>query len=171
MPPPQGKSQQKGKGKGKGHGNAKRKQPKAATNRAGADDDASDASGEEVEAKSNDMLAGGGVTEEQIEAFAGIQGIDRASAHFLAWLNHHGAQYPKLEWPVWSWPGQPHDGERGVRCTEGSIPKSSCAFATMPGAEKGDAADIAPGDEMFSIPGKILFNRYCPARSLCAVRF
>jgi hypothetical protein len=60
-----------------------------------------------------------------------------AEAGFVAWLEAGGALFPKLEWPVYDWPGQPHDGERGVRCT----------------------ADIAPDEEMFSIPGAMLFNR------------
>ena len=60
-----------------------------------------------------------------------------AEAAFVDWLVAGGASFPKLEWPVYEWPGQPHDGERGVRCTR----------------------DIVPGEEMFSIPGKMLFNR------------
>jgi hypothetical protein len=60
-----------------------------------------------------------------------------AEVAFVGWLGRGGAAFPKLEWPVYEWPGQPHDGERGVRCT----------------------GDIAPGEEMFSIPGTMLFNR------------
>ena len=41
-----------------------------------------------------------------------------AEAAFVAWLQEGGATFPKLEWPVYEWPGQPHDGERGVRCTQ-----------------------------------------------------
>ncbi|KAJ1488811.1 hypothetical protein T484DRAFT_1886782, partial [Baffinella frigidus] len=63
--------------------------------------------------------------------------VTDADKAFTAWLLEHGAAFPKLQWPVWEWPGQPHDGERGVMATE----------------------DIAPGEEMFRIPGKILFNR------------
>lgn len=37
---------------------------------------------------------------------------------FVSWLSENGASFPKLEWPVFSWPGQPHDGERGVLVTE-----------------------------------------------------
>jgi histone-lysine N-methyltransferase SETD3 len=71
-----------------------------------------------------------------------------AEASFVAWLLEGGASFPKLEWPVFDWPGQPHDGERGVRCI----------------------ADIAPGEEMFSIPGKILFNRAaCLASPIASV--
>ena len=39
-----------------------------------------------------------------------------AEAAFVAWLTAGGATFPKLVWPVYAWPGQPHDGERGVRC-------------------------------------------------------
>ena len=60
-----------------------------------------------------------------------------SEAAFVAWLLEGGASFPKLEWPVYDWPGQPHDGERGVQCT----------------------MDIAPAEEMFSIPESMLFNR------------
>jgi len=60
-----------------------------------------------------------------------------AEVAFVSWLQAGGAAFPKLAWPVYEWPGQPHDGERGVRCVD----------------------DIAPGEEMFSIPGSMLFNR------------
>jgi hypothetical protein len=56
---------------------------------------------------------------------------------FVEWLLSNGAQFPKLQWPVFSWPGEAHDGERGVRVVE----------------------YLAPGEEMFRIPGSILFNR------------
>ncbi len=32
---------------------------------------------------------------------------------FLEWLTNNGAKFSKLQWTVYSWPGQPHDGERG----------------------------------------------------------
>lgn len=56
---------------------------------------------------------------------------------FLDWLVDNGATFPKLMWPVYRWPGQPHDGERGVMVTE----------------------DIEPGECMFSIPSAVLLNR------------
>ena len=56
---------------------------------------------------------------------------------FVEWLINNGARFPKLEWPVFTWPGEVHDGERGVRVTD----------------------FLAPGEEMFRIPGSILFNR------------
>ena len=68
---------------------------------------------------------------------------------FLAWLVEGGATFQKLEWPVYEWPGQPHDGERGVRCT----------------------MDIAPDEEMFTIPGAMLFNRSACLASPIAVVF
>jgi hypothetical protein len=57
--------------------------------------------------------------------------------NFVEWLLQNGARFPKLEWPVFSWPGEVHDGERGVRVTE----------------------YLEPGEEMFRVPGSILFNR------------
>lgn len=56
---------------------------------------------------------------------------------FLSWLRENGATFPKLMWPVYRWPGQPHDGERGVLVTE----------------------DIEPGECMFTIPCAVLLNR------------
>ena len=63
--------------------------------------------------------------------------VSEKEQRFLAWLREHGAKFDKLEWPVCRWPGKPHNGERGVRVI----------------------SDIAPCEEMFSIPEKILMSR------------
>ncbi|EKX44656.1 hypothetical protein GUITHDRAFT_109433 [Guillardia theta CCMP2712] len=74
--------------------------------------------------------------------------VSEKEQRFLAWLREHGAKFDKLEWPVYRWPGKPHDGERGVRVI----------------------SDIAPCEEMFSIPEKILMSRKsCMASSIAHV--
>jgi hypothetical protein len=46
------------------------------------------------------------------------EGATEDDIAFLDWLGKNGAKFPKLRWPVYSWPGQPHDGERGVLAIE-----------------------------------------------------
>ena len=79
----------------------------------------------------------GPADKEEVEPYKAEDDPTETEEKFVAWLLKNGASFPKLKWPVFSWPGQVHDGERGVQVIE----------------------NLDPGEEMFRIPGAILFNR------------